>query len=81
MYVFESYFEFIGIKKYIKNKIQYSDMAKDKAKEMSELAFVGFFFIGMALGAYYNRWDIGPLAGLAMGFIAALLVKMKYAKE
>ncbi len=81
MYVFELYFEFILIKKYIKNKIQYSGMAKDKAKDLSGLAFVGFFFIGLTLGAYYSRWDIGPLAGLAMGFIAALLVKMKYAKD
>ena len=56
-------------------------MAKDKAKDLSGLAFVGFFFIGLTLGAYYSRWDIGPLAGLAMGFIAALLVKMKYSKN
>ena len=56
-------------------------MVKDKIKELSGLAFVGFFFIGLALGAYYNRWDIGPFVGLAMGFIAALIVKMKYAKE
>ena len=56
-------------------------MAKDKAKEMSEYAFVGFFFVGLTLGAYYSRWDVGAIAGLAMGFIAALLVKMKYAKD
>ena len=55
-------------------------MVKNKVKELSELAFVGFFFIGLVLGAYYNRWDIGPLFGLAMGFIAALVVKMKYAE-
>ena len=53
-------------------------MAKDRGKELSELAFVGFFFIGLALGAFYGRWDVGALAGLAMGFIASLLVKMKY---
>ncbi|MCK4968177.1 MAG: hypothetical protein KAS12_03910 [Candidatus Aenigmarchaeota archaeon] len=56
-------------------------MAKDKSKELSELAFVGFFFIGLALGANYNRWELGALAGLAMGFVAALIVKMKYDKE
>ena len=56
-------------------------MVKDKVKELSELAFVGFFFIGLVLGAYYNRWDLGAIAGLAMGFIASLIVKMKYAKE
>ncbi|MEA3229283.1 MAG: hypothetical protein U9P44_00035 [archaeon] len=53
-------------------------MAKDKGNDVAGLAFVGFFFLGLTLGAYYGRWDIGPLAGLAMGFIAALLVKMKY---
>jgi hypothetical protein len=53
-------------------------MAKNKGNELAGLAFVGFFFLGMALGAIYGRWDIGPLAGLAMGFIAMLLVKMKY---
>lgn len=53
-------------------------MPKEKGKDMAGFAFVGFFFLGMALGAFYGRWDIGPLAGLAMGFIAALLVKMKY---
>lgn len=67
--------------KYICIRIQYSSMAKDKSKELSELAFVGFFFIGLALGANYNRWELGALAGLAMGFVAALIVKMKYDKE
>jgi hypothetical protein len=51
---------------------------KDKGKDLAGYAFVGFFFLGMALGAFYGRWDIGPFAGLAMGFIAAALVRMKY---
>ncbi len=51
---------------------------KGKGNELGGLAFVGFFFLGMALGAYYGRWDMAPLAGLALGFIAMLLVKMKY---
>lgn len=53
-------------------------MAKDKNKEASGIAFVGFFFAGMALGAFYGRWDIAPFAGLALGFIAMLLVMMFY---
>lgn len=53
---------------------------KDKTKDMSGIAFVGFFFIGMAVGAFYGRWDVGPFAGLGMGFIAMLLVMMKYHK-
>lgn len=53
-------------------------MAKDKGKELSEIAFVGFLFIGLAIGAFYNEWTTGALSGLAMGFIASLLIKMKY---
>ena len=53
-------------------------MAKKKINELDGIAFVGFFFLGMALGAIYGRWDVGPFAGLAMGFIAMLLVKTKY---
>ena len=45
--------------------------------DVSGIAFVGFFFLGMALGAFYGRWDVGPFAGLAMGFIAMVIVKMK----
>jgi len=52
-------------------------MAKEKRKELGGVAFVGFFFLGMALGALYGRWDVGPFAGLAMGFIAMLLVMMR----
>jgi len=54
------------------------NMAKKKGKELAGIAFVGFFFIGLAAGAFYGRWDVGPLAGLAMGFLAALVVGMKY---
>lgn len=53
-------------------------MAKNKGKELAGTAFVGFFFLGMVLGAVYGRWDVGPFAGLAMGFLAALVVGMKY---
>ncbi len=50
---------------------------KSKENELGGIAFVGFFFAGMALGALYGRWDVGPFAGLAMGFVAMLLVRMK----
>jgi len=53
-------------------------MAKDKGKELSEIAFVGFLFVGLAIGAFYDDWTTGAMTGLAMGFIASLLVKMKY---
>lgn len=51
-------------------------MKKYRKEDPSGIAFVGFFFVGMALGALYGRWDVGPFAGLAMGFIAMLLVKL-----
>ena len=54
---------------------------KRKDNELGGIAFVGFFFVGMALGAFYGRWDVGPFAGLGMGFIAMLLVMMKYTKK
>jgi hypothetical protein len=47
---------------------------KKKEKDLEGIAFVGFFFLGMALGAYYGRWEVAPLLGLALGFIAMLLV-------
>ncbi|NIO44811.1 MAG: hypothetical protein GTN36_04635 [Candidatus Aenigmarchaeota archaeon] len=52
--------------------------AKDKGKEISGYVFVGFFFLGLVGGAFYGRYDLGALAGLAMGFIASALVRMKY---
>ena len=55
-------------------------MAKDKVKEMSEYAFVGFLFIGLAIGLLYGRPDVGVLAGLGFGFLALLIVRMKLSK-
>jgi len=55
-------------------------MGKDKAKELGGIAFVGFFFIGMAWGAFNGRWDVGPFAGLGLGFIAMLIVMLKFYK-
>ncbi|MCK5234296.1 MAG: hypothetical protein KAJ88_00500 [Candidatus Aenigmarchaeota archaeon] len=53
-------------------------MAKDKGKELSGIAFVGFLFVGLAIGSFYDNWTTGALSGLAMGFLASLLVGMKY---
>jgi hypothetical protein len=51
---------------------------RNKKDDMAGYVFVGFLFIGMAVGAIYGRWDIGPFLGLGMGFIASAIVKMKY---
>ena len=50
---------------------------KNKRDDEAGMAFVGFLFLGMAIGAIYGRWDIGPFLGLAMGFIAMAVVKMR----
>lgn len=49
----------------------------NKNDDPAGMAFVGFLFLGMAIGALYGRWDIGPFLGLAMGFIAMAVIKMK----
>jgi hypothetical protein len=50
---------------------------KSKKDDEAGMVFVGFLFLGMAIGAIYGRWDIGPFLGLGMGFIAMAIVKMK----
>jgi len=50
---------------------------KSKKDETAGYVFVGFFFLGLVGGAFYGRYDLGALAGLAMGFIASAIVKMK----
>ena len=49
-----------------------------KKREMEAVAFVGFFFLGIAVGALYGRWDAAPFIGISLGFISALFVKMRY---
>jgi hypothetical protein len=53
---------------------------KETVNDLAGLAFVGFLFLGMAIGALYSRWDVGPFLGLAMGFIAMAAIKLKYRK-
>ena len=53
---------------------------KETVNDLAGIMFVGFLFLGMALGALYGRWDVGPFLGLAMGFIAMAAVKLKYRK-
>jgi len=52
-------------------------MGNKKVKDLAGLAFVGFLFIGLATGAATGRYDIGALAGLGLGFLASLAVKLK----
>lgn len=47
---------------------------KKKGNDAEGIAFVAFFFVGMAIGAAFGRWDVGPFLGLALGFLAMLFV-------
>ncbi len=40
------------------------------ARGVEGLLFVGFLFLGMGLGLYYGRVDVGTLIGMGLGFIA-----------
>lgn len=61
-------------------------MAKKKSKKEAKkskdsrpgLAFVGCLMLGIGVGLYFGRPDVGTLIGLGVGFIAmALLTKKK----
>ena len=52
-------------------------MAKKDNYERSGIAFVGFLFLGIAVGMLYNQTAIGVMAGLGLGFIAMAILKDK----
>ncbi len=51
----------------------------NKSREIKPyLAFAGCLVLGVGIGWYYGRLDVGALIGLGVGFIAmALLTKKK----
>jgi len=53
---------------------------KKNSDETTGLAFVAFLLIGLGLGQYFGRPDVGVLVGLGVGFLAMLIVKLKYPK-
>jgi hypothetical protein len=58
-------------------------MAKKKRKRDNEsagIAFVAFLFIGFAISILMGRWDAMPFVGLGLGFLAMLVVMLKYRK-
>ncbi|MBI2798602.1 hypothetical protein HYX70_04950 [Candidatus Saccharibacteria bacterium] len=44
------------------------------------LLFVGFMFVGIAAGSYWNSVAIGTLAGMGAGFLA-MAIYMAYASK
>jgi len=38
--------------------------------------FIGFMFIGIAVGMYYNLAAIGTLASMGVGFIAQAIISL-----
>ncbi len=51
-----------------------------RGDETPGLAFVAFLLIGLGVGQYFGRPDAGVLVGLGLGFLAMLIVKIKYPK-
>ena len=55
-------------------------MAKEKKKSKSDVAgglvFVGSLMLGIGIGLYYGRPDVGTMVGLGVGFILFGLIKL-----
>ncbi|MBI3502359.1 MAG: hypothetical protein HY063_11250 [Bacteroidetes bacterium] len=47
---------------------------KSAAKKAGGLLFVGCMFIGMALGWYFDAYQIGMFGGMGVGFIMMAVV-------
>jgi len=46
------------------------DKKKNNSSTIGGVVFVGFLFIGLALGMLYNNTAVGILLGLGVGFVA-----------
>ena len=55
-------------------------MAKKKKKSRADsaggLVFVGSLMLGIGIGLYYGRPDVGAMCGLGVGFILFGLIKV-----
>jgi F0F1-type ATP synthase assembly protein I len=60
------------------------DQNQDKAKASKKaggLLFVGCMFIGMAMGWYFDAYQIGMFGGIGVGFIMMAVVVMSNANR
>ena len=46
-----------------------------ETNKISGMIFIGFMFVGIAAGMYFNHTGIGTLAGLGVGFIASAMYR------
>ena len=53
-------------------------MKKKREKEPGGLFFVGSLMLGLGIGLYFGRPDVGVLIGLGVGFI---LMGLSYKKK
>ncbi len=50
---------------------------KKKYKKIGDQLFVGFMFLGIAVGFLFGHIVIGVCAGMGIGFIAMALLQLK----
>lgn len=46
-----------------------------EANKIGGMILVGFLFVGIASGMYFNKVAIGTLAGMGVGFIASAMYR------
>ena len=54
---------------------------KRASRKAGGLLFVGCMFIGMALGWYFDEYQIGMFGGMGVGFIMMAVVVMSQANK
>jgi len=58
-----------------------NDNLKREIKKVAGLLFVGFMFLGIAVGKFYNNPGIGLFAGMGLGFLVAAIYRSEKMKK